>query len=74
MDTCVVSRRVFAVMACIEFKFVITGRRNFVQRNFRREFNIPVGRNVPLHNSIADWYRKSQNTDNVLTTYVQRSL
>lgn len=71
MDTRAVNRRVFAVMACIEF--VMTERRNFAQRKFRREFIIPVGRNVPSRNSISDWYRKFQNTDNVLTTYVQRS-
>lgn len=70
MDTRAVNRRVFAVIACIEFKFVTAERRNFVQRNFRREFNIPVGRNVPSRNSISDWYRKFQNTGNVLTTYV----
>jgi hypothetical protein len=64
MDTWPVNQRVFAVTTFIECKSIIT-----VQRNFRRQFNIPVGGNVPSRNSILDWYYKFQNTGSVLTTY-----
>ncbi|CAI6368838.1 unnamed protein product [Macrosiphum euphorbiae] len=64
MDTLPVNQRVFAVTTFIECKSIIT-----VQRNFRRQFNIPVGGNVPSRNSILDWYHKFQNTGSVLTTY-----
>jgi len=66
MDMWPVNHCVFSVTTFIECKsiHIIT-----VQRNFRRQFNIPVGGNVPSRNSILDWYHKFQNTDSVLTTY-----
>jgi len=62
MDTWPVNQRVFAVTTFIECKSILT-----VQRNCRRQFNIPV--NIPSRNSILDWYHKFQNTGSVLTTY-----
>jgi len=59
-----VNQLVFADMTFIECKSIIT-----VQRNVRRQFNIPVGGNVPSRNSILDWYHKFQNTGSVLRTY-----
>lgn len=64
MDTWPVNEHVFAVTTFIEWKSIIT-----VQRNFRRQFNILVGGNVPSRSSILDWYHKFQNTGSVLTTY-----